>query len=281
MLAEVRRDAIVLHGDRGPEYFAVAAETVTWMGAIAPASVLREGDPVIIRHQTHEAGHLGRNLALRIWARIGRVTGTILNVRGTALTVETDGGERQRVQIASAAARQIQVRFPMLAPGYLIDVIGTRDRDQLLAVSPATAQPPYRAGEFPHRPPVSGPLAMPVSGSAVWHEPRGEPAELLGLGYPAIDQGTGSRPADDAGCVRLPYLSLGSAVRLRNECAGRTAVLPVTSDGAVSRQFCDRCMSCGTSPKGRVADLTVTAFVELGGNLEEGCFNATLTAMTT
>jgi hypothetical protein len=28
-----------------------------------------------------------------------------------------------------------------------------------------------------------------------------------------------------------------------------------------------------------VADLTMTAFVELGGNLEDGCFNATLTTM--
>ena len=81
------------------------------------------------------------------------------------------------------------------------------------------------------------------------------------------------------GCVRLPYLSLGATVRIRNECADRAAVLPVTSDGAMARQFCDRCVKCGTSPKGRVADLTMAAFVELGGNLEDGCFNATLTTM--
>jgi len=82
------------------------------------------------------------------------------------------------------------------------------------------------------------------------------------------------------GCVRLPYLSLGSTVRIRNECTDRTAVLPVTSDGAMAREFCDRCVTCGTSPKGRIADLTMAAFVELGGNLEDGCFNATLTTMT-
>jgi hypothetical protein len=57
-------------------------------------------------------------------------------------------------------------------------------------------------------------------------------------------------------------------------------VLPVTSDGAVAREFCDRCVECGTSPKGRVADLTMAAFVGLGGNLEDGCFNATLATMT-
>jgi hypothetical protein len=115
---------------------------------------------------------------------------------------------------------------------------------------------------------------MPVNGSAVWHEPaEGEPADLLGVGYPAIDQDSGRAYL---GCARLPYLSLGAAVRIRNECTGLSAMLPVTSEGAVARHFCDRCLNCGTSPKGRVADLTIAAFVALGGNLEEGCFNATL-----
>jgi hypothetical protein len=54
-------------------------------------------------------------------------------------------------------------------------------------------------------------------------------------------------------------------------------VLPITSCSASARQFCDRCVKCGTSPRARVADLTMAAFVELGGNLEDGCFNATLT----
>jgi hypothetical protein len=125
---------------------------------------------------------------------------------------------------------------------------------------------------------VNGPLPASISGTAVWHEPQDEPPGLLGLGYPALDPEDGAQPADGGtGCVRLPYLSLGSTVRLRNECAGRSAVLPVTSNGALARQFCDRCVECGTSPKGRLADLTMTAFVELGGNLEDGCFNATMT----
>jgi hypothetical protein len=182
------------------------------------------------------------------------------------------------VVIAAAAARQVQVRFPKLAPGYLLDVIGTTHGGHLLAVVPATAQPPYRAGHAPPPPLVNGPLPASISGTAVWHEPDGEPPGLLGLGYPALDPEGGAQPADGGtGCVRLPYLSLGSTVRIRNECASLSAVLPVTSDGAVARQFCDRCVECGTSPKGRLADLTMTAFVELGGNLEDGCFNATMT----
>ena len=164
------------------------------------------------------------------------------------------------------------MRFPRLAVGYLIDVIGTRHDDHLLAVAPATAQPPYRADRRPGPPLVGGPVPVPVSGSAVWHEPEDEPEGLLGLAYPALDQ-----DGEGTGCLRLPILSLGSAVRVRNECSGRAAVLSVTGDGALARRFCDRCVTCGTSPKGRLADLTIAAFVELGGNLEKGCFNATVT----
>src|SRR5947209_4146366 len=83
--------------------------------------------------------------------------------------------------------------------------------------------------------------------------------------------------ATGSGCVRLPYLSVGSLIRLRNDCAEQTRVVPVTSCGATARLFCDRCVTCGTSRKGRIADLTMAAFVELGGALEVGCFNATMT----
>jgi hypothetical protein len=79
------------------------------------------------------------------------------------------------------------------------------------------------------------------------------------------------------GCVQLPYLSLGSMLRVRNDCSQRARELPVTSCGAAARLFCDRCVTCGTSPRGRVADLTMSAFVDLGGDLERGCFNATIT----
>jgi hypothetical protein len=79
------------------------------------------------------------------------------------------------------------------------------------------------------------------------------------------------------GCVRLPFLSVGSIITLRNDCTGLSALLPVTSCGAPARLFCDRCVECSTSPRGRIADLTMAAFVELGGWLEVGCFNASLT----
>jgi hypothetical protein len=79
----------------------------------------------------------------------------------------------------------------------------------------------------------------------------------------------GSEPPVDEGPT-------GRGRQIRNECTERSATLPVTSCGAAARPFCDRCVACDTSPRGRIADLTMTAFVELGGNLEDGCFNATL-----
>lgn len=280
VITEVREEAIVVGSERGTEVFGIVPDTVTWLGARASPSALRPGDPVIVRHRTPDAAAPARRHAERIWARIGRVTGTIVAAEGPEFLVDTGSanGPPRRVVIADAASRQIQVRFPRLAPGYLLDVIGTRHHDHLLAVAPATAQPPYHAGHSPRPPLVGGSVPMPISGSAVWHEPECEPLGLLGLGYPAIDPEGGTQLAGGGkGCVRLPYLSLGAAVRIRNECAERTAVLPVTSDGAMAREFCDRCVKCGTSPKGRVADLTMAAFAGLGGNLEDGCFNATLT----
>lgn len=287
LLTEAREDVIVIETGHGAELFAVSTDTVTWRGGRVPVSGLRPGDPLVIRHQDPGGGPPGRRVAERVWARAGRVTGTIVEAGDSEFVVDVASGGPQRVVMAPAASRQIQVRFPRLAPGYLVDFIGLRQPGYLEAVVPATAQPPYHAADSPGPPRVSGPVAMPASGSAVWHEPGAEPPGLLGLGYPAIDPAAGGRGAGGhgagghgAGCVRLPYLSLGSVVRVRNECAGRAALLPVTSEGVMARQFCDRCVRCGTSPKGRVADLTVTAFVELGGNLEDGCFNATLATMS-
>jgi hypothetical protein len=299
VLTEVTPRAIVVARPDGEQFLALSPSTVTWLGARVSPAALRAGDPVIVRRRTHRlasgAVAAGRDpaangpaasIAERIWARIGRVAGEIMEVRGPELLVDTGqhGREPERVVIAEASLRHIQVRFPRLTPGYLIDVIGTRRGDgYLVAVTPATAQPPYLAAHPPAPPLGGGPVSGPISGAAVWHEPGDERADLLGVGYAALDPETEGRPAGrgaaDQGepCARLPYLSLGSAVRVRNECADRAAVLPVTSCSASARQFCDRCVKCGTSPRARVADLTMTAFVELGGNLEDGCFNATLT----
>lgn len=287
---DVSPHILVLRTVDGERLLTLSPRTVAWRGSVVPPAALRAGDVVIVRHLP------GRNVAERIWAQIGRVTGTIIEVDGSELLVDEGPTRRGRqiVRVHEQSFRQVQVRFPRLEPGYLIDVIGMRERGYLLAYTPATAQPPYRADHAPSAPMLSGRLPTSATGTAVWHEPGEEAPDLLGLAYPALDPETGcdhDGTGDDApakqyvvdphaagpGCVRLPYLSVGSAVEIRNQCSDRSAVLPVTSCGAAARLFCDRCVSCGTSPRGRIADLTITAFVELGGNLEDGCFNATLT----
>src|SRR5581483_2079323 len=157
----------------------------------------------------------------------------------TLLVDEGPAKGRRIVIIGAGASGRIQVRFPRLEPGYLIDVIGLRHDGFLEALIPATAQPPYHAGHPPVPPMVSGHVPDSLSGTAVWHEPGEEPVGLLGLAYPALDPETscertratptceGDLHAVDPhttgpGCVRLPYLSVGSTLRLRND---RAAVL--------------------------------------------------------
>ncbi|WP_243773230.1 hypothetical protein [Actinomadura barringtoniae] len=106
----------------------------------------------------------------------------------------------------------------------------------------------------------------------------GDAYRLVGASYPAVDpEGEGGGCADaPTGCVALPYLSLGSELIVHNECTGRSGVIPVVECGCVAARYCDRCVECETSPRGRLVELTPAAFVGLGGDLEAGCFNVTL-----
>lgn len=287
-LLDVSPQVLVVRTKAGTERMPMRPDTPAWRGGNVPVATLHHGDQVIVRRSAAQPA-----VADRIWAQIGRVAGTIIERDGLELLVD-EGPTKGRgiVLIAPGSFGQILVRFPRLDPGYLIDVIGLRQQGFLRALAPATAQPPYRADHAPTPPLVSGHVPDPVSGTAVWHEPGEERDDLFGIAYPALDPETSCERAPvpalrgelsvdphaaGPGCVRLPYLSVGSLVRLRNDCSNVSVTLPVTSCGAAARLFCDRCVDCGTSPKGRIADLTMAAFVQLGGSLEKGCFNATMT----
>jgi hypothetical protein len=253
----------------------LTADATAWRGGPVDPAALFPGDLAVVR--LHPAQ---RGVADRIWANIGRVTGTIIERDGSTLLVDVGASrEREVVVVPSRAASRIQVRFPNLESGYLIDVIGVRREDCLEALVPATSQPAYPVSRLPAPPLVSGHVPDAISGSATWHEPSGEPYGLLGVSYPALDPDSGctEEPGGEAPAfVRMPYLSVGSLLRIRNDCTGTTCVLPVTGCAPVVRLFNDRCLTCGTSPRGRVADLSLASFVALGGELERGCFNATI-----
>jgi len=306
-ILDVSPHIVVLLTERGEERFPLSASAEAWRGGPVSPAALRQGDRAIAKRN-----YVRRTIADRIWAEIGRVTGTIVERDADTLLVD-EGTEKGRkiLVIPPYATGRIQVRFPRLQPGYLIDVIGLRRPGFVEALIPATSQPPYRADQPPSPPMVSGHVPDSISGTATWHEPGEEAEDLLGVAYPALDPETGceghghARPdgavassGDPAhcagdfrraeryavdphlagpGCIRLPYLSLGSVLRIRNDCTQRARDLPVTSCGAAARLFCDRCVIYGTSPRGRVADLTMSAFVDLGGDLASGCFNATIT----
>jgi hypothetical protein len=274
---DISPQVLVLGDDTDEQRFTLTPEAVAWRGAQLEPAALRQGDHVVIRLQPSS-----RNTVDRIWANIGRVTGIITERSGGTLTVAEAATRRPRViTIQPRAMGRIQVRFPTLEPGYLIDVIGLRSGTELEGLIPATSQPAYPASRLPRQPLVSGHVPDAISGSATWHEPGDAPPGVLGICYPALDPETGC--AEDMisghphGYARMPYLALGSVLRIRNECASLQCMLPVTGCAPVARLFNDRCVTCGTSPRGRIADLTMASFIALGGELERGCFNATIT----
>jgi hypothetical protein len=254
---------------------ALSAQAMAWRGTLVEPAALRTGERIVARLAPGR-----RDVVDRMWAGIGRVTGIVLESAATSLVV--DGGalkHRQQVTIAPSAQARIRVRFPWLGPGTLVDLIGLRHGAELEALIPATAQPAYLAHQVNRVPERAVPASGTVRGSATWHEPADPDSDAEGVAYPAIDPGgdCGQGTAAGHGDRVMPYLSLGSALLVRNECTGAARVLRVTCCGANARRFNDRCLTCGTSPRGRVADLGMASFVALGGDLADGCFNATVT----
>jgi hypothetical protein len=268
---------VLVIGDADYEQrFILTPDAVAWRGGLLEPAALRQGDNAVVRlHRGH------RDVADRIWANIGRVTGVIAERTGDELLID-EGATRdpQLVILHQQAVGRILVRFPTLEPGFLVDIIGRRDGEALVGLIPATSQPSYPAGQIPATPLISGRPPRAITGSAIWHEPRNEAPGILGVSYPALDPETGCTEDAVTGTRqsygRMPYLAMGSVLRIRNDCSGSDCLVPVTGCAPIARLFNDRCVTCGTSPRGRIADLTMATFIALGGELERGCFNATL-----
>ncbi|WP_169949663.1 hypothetical protein [Microbispora sp. H11081] len=292
-LLDVSPHLIILETAGGEQRRMVIAPWATvWRGgAVAPAD-LPAGAKVVVRALR------GGAVAERIWADVTRITGVIREVRGRRdLTIELGCGPHRRersIVVPYRSSGRIRVRHPKLEPGYLFDAIGLLDQGATLAQLPATSQPPYRATAAP--PPQAAYVAgqTGISGTAVWADlpdvsdlpdlprPTGlpnlaDPPEdgvAKGVAYPMLEREDSG--CDDAGvtCAGLPYLALGSLLRVRNVCDGRTDVLPIVACGCLTGRFCDRCLECGTSPRGRIVELSACSYVALGGDLTKGCFNA-------
>ena len=207
---------ITIHGPGGERRLALPPGAIVWKGRTADPTALESGDSVVVRLHPGQ-----RSVADRIWANVGRVTGLIVERDRESMLVDvgrTTG--RQAVLIPPHAMGRLQVRFPRLEPGYLVDFIGLRGRGFLEALVPATSQPAYRASEAPAPAAGRGHAAVRIAGSAVWHEATG-PADADGVRYPALDPETAclEQPLARAGCPRLHYLSIGSLLKVRNECA--------------------------------------------------------------
>ncbi len=275
---DVSPHVLVIGNGASETRITLTSAATAWRGGPLDPSGVQPGDRAVVRLHRSQ-----RSVADRIWANIGRVTGIILERDADSLLVDEGRTKpRQLVTIPAGSFGRIQVRFPSLEPGYLIDVIGLRRPGELEARIPATSQPAYPANRLPPPAMVTGRVPAAISGSATWHEPFDEPPGLLGVSYPALDPAAGCAEDPVGGgpaprFARMPYLAVGSVLQIRNDCTGASCTLPVTGCAAIARLFNDRCLTCGTSPRGRVADLTQASFISLGGELDRGCFNATIT----
>src|SRR5579875_1829725 len=184
---DVSPHILVLQTAAGEERLTLAASTAAWRGEPVAPAALKQGDRAIVKRN-----YVRNTVADRIWAEIGRVTGTIVERdAGTLLVDEGTEQGRKILVIPERSSGRIQVRFPRLQPGYLVDVIGLRRQGFVEGLIPATSQPPYRADQPPSPPLVSGHIPDTISGTATWHEPGEEPEDLLGVAYPALDPETG------------------------------------------------------------------------------------------
>ncbi|MBC6457106.1 hypothetical protein HKK72_04190 [Actinomadura sp. HBU206391] len=246
----------------------ISSATTVWYGGRAGMEAVRPGRKVLVRCTVDGLG------ADRIWVDFVRATGTIVDI-GKGF-VEVDAGPhrgRLHIVIPSRSLSRVLVRHPIFEPGFLFDVIGISSTDGPLALLPGTSQPGYRADEVT-APRTTGTVSRELRGTVTWFDAAGP-----GAAYPALDSAgqAGGCPDAPVGCAGLPLLSLGSDLLVRNECAKRSATVAVTECGCTAALFCDRCVECGTSRRGRIVELTAASFVDLGGELEDGCFNATVT----
>jgi hypothetical protein len=253
--------------DGQEERLVIAPWATAWRGTdVAPAD-LPVGGRVLMR-----ALREGR-VVERLWGDTTRVTGTITDVSGrTDLTVELDCGThrgRRTVLIPYRATGRLRVRYPKLEPGYLFDGIGIVDEGVETVTLPATSQPAYPARSVPSPPPAYAARQNRIPGTVVWFD-----GTQRGAAYPMLERADAGCPDSAVSCAGLPYLSIGSLLHVRNVCTDRSARVPIVACGCLAGRFCDRCVECDTSPRGRLAELSAPTFVELGGDLTKGCFNA-------
>src|SRR6266851_1345774 len=77
LVLDVSPHVLVLQTISGEERFTLAASTTAWRGGPVAPAALRHGDTAIVRRK-----HGPRTVAERIWADIGRTTGTIIERSG-------------------------------------------------------------------------------------------------------------------------------------------------------------------------------------------------------
>ena len=267
---------VLLHRERRQrdQRLTLTADATAWRGGpLDPAAGSSRAISAVVRlHRTR------RGVADRIWANIGRVTGTIVDrdrrqpARGRGPDHAAPGRDRSRGARPGGSRSASRPWSPVTWSTSSGCGGPARWRRRI----PATSQPAYPADQVPAPPLVSRPRAATrISGSATWHEPpRNRPgcsawptrrstrrpaAPRTRAGGPRPGYARHALPRD-----RQPAAGPQRLHRLRPACSRSPAAPPWPG-----------CSTTGASPaaprpRGRVADLTMASFVALGGELERG-----------
>src|SRR6266702_3107264 len=99
-ILDVSPHILVLHTDRGEQRFPIAASAEAWRGGPVSPAALRQGDRAIVRRR-----HPGGPVLDRIWAEIGRVTGTIIERDGPASLLVDEGPAKGRRTCSGSPTR--------------------------------------------------------------------------------------------------------------------------------------------------------------------------------
>nr|WP_042187465.1 hypothetical protein [Kibdelosporangium sp. MJ126-NF4]CEL18113.1 hypothetical protein [Kibdelosporangium sp. MJ126-NF4]CTQ90658.1 hypothetical protein [Kibdelosporangium sp. MJ126-NF4] len=274
-LLSVTADRLVLVTPQGEELrIPVSSRTSVWLGGQSTLDKLRPGQDIAIG--LDESG-----LGDRLWADITRVKGAITGTSGTVLEVDPGNGKQPQVLDVPASARAELAAdgYSRWEPGYLVDIIGHRNSGVAVAMSAAATQPGYHVEQLAAAieddqsyPDVAKPRQ--INGKITWFNDascrcdstcRGNNAHTA---WPMLER-CNYMPAR---CQKVPYLACGRKLTVHNKCTKKSLVVKVIDCGPDNRRFCDTCRKCGTSRKGRIADLTRPTYIRIGGSLNAGCF---------
>jgi hypothetical protein len=271
--------------DGSESRFSVSGSTEFWRGSSGMTpSDLALGDSLLIRTSTE-------GMVQMAWANLTRVTGDVLDMSGSALTIANDHGGISVVSTVEFPSGPDGVSsLSTTRPGDSIDVIGLwvsaagivlPTLTQAMMVSESDATPSSadasQAAEEEGVPDGTGSCHYTYYGDFTWFTcPTGKGAcgtcstsRSDQIAWPSI----GTSCQFSTACVPQIVLSCGSLVNIQDVCTGLAANLAIADCGPDKNKYCSNtCSTCSLSYAHPTVDLTKPSFARFANPAVTGCF---------